>query len=319
MTAIPRPRSTKHAKMPPHRAPSSRTRRVKAPDPDLSNSEIDLEEDTVHVEETRKARAEFYSRPVEERQRDSGAMSRQRTQKAKVEGSKRSALRSSAPLHGARSHSSHHRRRRRKSPSDDDDAQEYVYRTVERTDELPPRRARAGRSSTSLSHYGHSSASGKLQVLRTLGLQPPERSRSVRDVTRSTTSSNRSAPHKDGSRLRRKAPAIGEIKKETASSIGSQWSRPRRYAFPIEGNVTKLLRLSRSVSLKEKPTPSSSRPSLARSQTTTRKVRHHSHGMNSIAEETSEKRGGSSPKLQRSASVFGTLFGPPRPPGPESK
>ena len=72
----------------------------------------------------------------------------------------------------------------------------------------------------------------------------------------------------------------------------------------------------RSTSLHETSTRNGSRSSVGRSQTTARKVKRTSTPLPAVAEESKKSP---SKGVQRSTSVFGSIFGPPRPTVPEAK
>lgn len=74
----------------------------------------------------------------------------------------------------------------------------------------------------------------------------------------------------------------------------------------------------RSGSLRESRTLSTSRPPLARAQTTTRKPRQSSSSTPTtrIAEEPLERKPSSAKKNERSPGILGTIFGLPKPPDP---
>ena len=152
---------------------------------ETSSSEEDTQEEQIDLDKIRLSRASYYSMVLEEREERSATPAESsKTRRTKSGHKKASERRTSSSIKESKSkpRSSHHRRRRRKS-KEEDSSDDHVYkqagsRVSENAAGLRPR-AR----SVALPERRANHVPDRVRILRTLGLEPPQRTRSRRSAT----------------------------------------------------------------------------------------------------------------------------------------
>ena len=209
-------------------------------------------------------------------------------------------------------HDYHPRRRkkRRSSASDGNHAYESVFKnngglSAHRSDQKPPQ------SVVKELRTSSAPVPERVSILRTLGLERPQPSnsrqtrRASSEVPQTRVMKTRSAQtRRQENRAVKPASDLKEPRSVPRRSV------PRRLASP------KAHFSFRSTSLRERSSRMRSRSTLGRSSTTVRRAKRMSTPLPAVVE---EPKSSPSKGLQQSTSVFGSLFGPPRPAVPEIK
>ncbi|MCJ1405189.1 hypothetical protein MMC11_008415 [Xylographa trunciseda] len=288
---------------------SGRRTRASKHKPRSSTSSVISGEDGAHVldvEKVRRARADYYATPSEDR----GIISSSQMVQDGEQG-RRSAFRDDSELDvtagsydiRSKSHTDHRHRRRKQKDKETVDDGVYVYKSTSETRtrrHTSPRRIprpEGGSRSTNIVPDGR-------QVLRTLGLDGQSRSGEQKEVRRVSRPAS----------IRRSSSQTGERRTPTRE--------PRRLGSDTGASTSNHRpRVARSVSMRETSSRSVSRPTLARSQSSTRRVRRVATDRPSLPPvlEVAETVVTSSRKIERPSNILGSIFGGQKPTGPEAQ
>ncbi|MCJ1379312.1 hypothetical protein MMC17_002413 [Xylographa soralifera] len=288
---------------------SSRRTRASKHKPRSSTSSASSEEDYVdahEVEKLRRARANYYATPPEDRRSVSSPPMAQHQDHGRRSSSRddsRLDVTGGGYVDRSRSHAGHRHRRRKQKEEETADDGIYVYKSTDerrvrrsKTSQPPPR-SNEGNRSTSL-------LPDRRRVLRTLGLDGQNHFTEQKEIRRTSRPAS----------IRRSSSDAGERR--------VQIREPRRLGSDT-GTITSKYRprVARSVSMRETSSRSVSRPTLVRSQTSVRRVRRTAAEQPSLppVREDAETVVTSSRKVERPSNILGSIFGGQKPASPEAQ
>ena len=290
------------------------TRPLSPPISSSENGDIDAPD----VEGVRRGRSNL-NHDYRHRSRK-GAMRKMHFQGSSPDDSEADPARSSARLDRPRStrHSSHRHKDRRRKEEEDDRRVVYIYK--ESKADLGNGSTTSLRSTRGTREGGNTSTfiPDRLRVLRTLGLDPRIRSEGSQKPVGSTRHGSRRTHRYHGEDEVRKEKAIERA--DTNSAVISSSSRPRATRLVGHGRFDGVrLKLDRTIVVRDTSGRPVRRPVVVRPQTSARGIRRAS-STGSVAPSLRTLKttiNSTSKPLARSSSVFGTIFSPPKPAGPE--
>ena len=290
------------------------------PLPPLISSSEHGDIDAPGTERVRRGRSTFYH-DYSHRSRK-GAMRRMHSQGSSPDDSKADPARSSTRLDRPRSrrHSPHRHKDRRRKEEEDDHRVVYVYKESKAdlgngstTSLRSTRRTREGRIASTF-------IPDRLRALRTLGLEPRIRSEGSQKPVGSPRPGSRRKHRYHGEDEVRKEKAVERV--DTNPAVISSSSRPRTTRLVDHGRVFGVrLKIDRTIVVRDASGRPARRPVVVRPQTSTRRTRRAS-STSSVAPSLRTSKtaiDSTSRPLTRSSRVFGTIFHPSKPAGPEQQ
>ncbi|MCJ1431127.1 hypothetical protein MMC27_000478 [Xylographa pallens] len=288
---------------------SSRRTRASKHKPRSSTSSATSDEDYAdvpEVEKLRRARTDYYGIPLENRRSVSSASMAQdgeQGRRSSARDDSRIEVAASGYVDRSRSHAGHRHRRRKQKEEETADDGGYVYKAM---DERSVRRSKPSRRIPGHEERDRSTSllPDRRRILRTLGLDGQNRSTEQKEIRKSSRPAS----------IRRSSSDAGETRvhmKETrrlGTGSGTMTSKHRP-------------RVARSVSMRETPSRSVSRPKLVRSQTSIRSVRRTAAEPPSLppVREDAETVATSSRKIERPSNILGSIFGGQKVASPEAQ
>ncbi|MCJ1394430.1 hypothetical protein MMC18_007308 [Xylographa bjoerkii] len=295
----------------PVQKPHNSSRRTLAPKhkPRSSTSSATSEEDNtdvLDVKKLRRARADYYATLTGNHCSISSpqmAQDGEQGRRSSARDDSRVEVTAGDNEGRSRSHTGHRHRRRKQKEKEMPNDGVYVYESTDQT------RVRRSTASLRLSRPEESNRSMNLlpdrpRVLRTLGLDGRNRPTEQKGIRRSSRPAS----------VRRSSSLAGEAR--------VQMKAPRRLGSDTETITSNHKpRVARSVSMRETSSRSVSRPTLARSQTSTRRVRRVAAEQPSLppVREDAETVVTSSRKVERPSNILGSIFGGQKLTGPEAQ